>query len=220
MNPLIPFIAIGLIALTFVLTRNIGITVIAAFPLVGAAGILVGLFTGAFTIADLFSWKIIALVCGVAMFFALATGRVSSRDSVFTNIQDVLNIGRQLEPERENHGVVIYKWLMVDGWKLKSAFGGRAVEWRNMRLDAHELPTMQNTSGIYGFFSPNDPHLKGYELPGSIKVKIECHGQKVLHTFGARVQHATITEILDATRGITLADGTDLRDYYKQKGMI
>jgi hypothetical protein len=221
MNPLIPIVAFALITLVFLITRNIGIVILAAFPLLGVAGLLVGVGSGSFSVGDIFSGKTLLLLVGMAAMILLAFGKISDRPMPFVNVNEQMNIGKATEPETSNHGTVVYKWLKVDeDYTVHSAHGTFPAEWKNLQLEAHEIPTMENDTGIYGCYNPHDPALNAYKLPGSVFVKVELHGQRVLHKTGARGRFGRIKEVIEATYGIAVSDGTDLREYLKSKGAI
>jgi hypothetical protein len=121
----------------------------------------------------------------------------------FVNQQ--IEIGKQQKyltvPEFDKEGYIIsYRYVFDDGKgpPLSVTANGlsRGGKWEGGFLQAHRIPTMTNSAGIYSCKHPDDPELAYYNDYGRRLVKVKNWGKVVEHKRGYRSQYAQIIEWL------------------------
>ena len=102
-----------------------------------------------------------------------------------------------VEFDASSGNIIAYKYLKKrkkkDGFK---SYHNNEI-WKDNSIDADEIPTDDNTNGIYASKKPNASNLHSYKPEKrSTLVKLLLSGKVIEHEYGYRAEHADIVEIL------------------------
>jgi len=103
--------------------------------------------------------------------------------------------------EHDNAGnIIAYKYLTWDQQcqVFKSfSWHSQIADWIDNSITADQVPTEENTNGIYAAKTPNNPILKHYAMYPDVKlVKLCLSGAVIEYDHGYRAEHADILEVL------------------------
>jgi hypothetical protein len=102
--------------------------------------------------------------------------------------------------EMDNAGTIIaYKYLHYDenNKQFNSPITSYGAIWKNNSITADQIPSDDNTNGIYAAKTYNSPILQDYSRHCNVKlVKLLLSGRVIEFRFGYRAEHADILEVL------------------------
>lgn len=127
--------------------------------------------------------------------FALMPGWVKTPGKL---ARDYKKRGWKNAVEMDEQGTIYaYKYLRFDGSQYYSlASISRGVCWFGGELEADQIPTADNTNGIYCMKVRDNPALDHYCMSNRRLVKLALSGTVVEADEGYRAQHAQIVEML------------------------